>query len=75
VAVPLIAPFGVIALSDYSVFEEGSVSKLAIERYVEDEDSKRIYPESHFADSDRCRSAFRTDVDHDSEVMPIIVPI
>ena len=26
------------------------------------------------ADSERCRSAFRTDVDHDSEVMPISVP-
>jgi hypothetical protein len=26
------------------------------------------------ADSGRCRSAFRTDVDHDSEVMPISVP-
>ena len=26
------------------------------------------------ADSERCRSAFRTDVDHDSEVMPITVP-
>jgi hypothetical protein len=30
----------------------------------------------HFgdADSEGCRSAFRTDVDHDSEVMPISVP-
>jgi integrase/recombinase XerD len=27
-----------------------------------------------FADSGGCRSAFRTDVDHDSEVMPISVP-
>jgi hypothetical protein len=27
------------------------------------------------ADSDRCRSAFQSDVDHDSEVMPISVPI
>jgi hypothetical protein len=27
-----------------------------------------------FADSEGCRSAFRTDVDHDSEVMPISVP-
>ncbi len=26
------------------------------------------------ADSEGCRSAFRTDVDHDSEVMPISVP-
>jgi hypothetical protein len=26
------------------------------------------------ADSERWRSAFRTDVDHDSEVMPISVP-
>ena len=26
------------------------------------------------ADSGVCRSAFRTDVDHDSEVMPISVP-
>jgi hypothetical protein len=26
------------------------------------------------ADSGTCRSAFRTDVDHDSEVMPISVP-
>jgi len=25
-------------------------------------------------DSEACRSAFRTDVDHDSEVMPISVP-
>jgi imidazolonepropionase-like amidohydrolase len=28
----------------------------------------------HVADSEACRSAFRTDVDHDSEVMPISVP-
>jgi hypothetical protein len=27
-----------------------------------------------FADSGGCRSAFRTDVDHRSEVMPISVP-
>jgi hypothetical protein len=27
------------------------------------------------ADSDGCRSAFRTDVDHHSEVMPISIPI
>src|ERR1035437_9125551 len=26
------------------------------------------------ADSEGCRSAFRTDVDHDSEVMPISIP-
>jgi hypothetical protein len=25
-------------------------------------------------DSEACRSAFRTDVDHDSEVMPISIP-
>jgi hypothetical protein len=25
-------------------------------------------------DSEACRSAFRTDVDHDSEVMPIGIP-
>jgi hypothetical protein len=25
-------------------------------------------------DSEGCRSAFRTDVDHDSEVMPISIP-
>jgi hypothetical protein len=30
--------------------------------------------EREFADSEGCRSAFRTDVDHDSEVMPISVP-
>ncbi len=30
--------------------------------------------DSVFADSEGCRSAFRTDVDHDSEVMPISVP-
>jgi len=28
----------------------------------------------HYADSGRWRSAFRADVDHDSEVMPISVP-
>jgi hypothetical protein len=30
--------------------------------------------EAQVADSEGCRSAFRTDADHDSEVMPISVP-
>ena len=34
----------------------------------------QIVLRSKTADSERCRSAFRTDVDHDSEVMPITVP-
>jgi hypothetical protein len=39
---------------------------------------ERIEPKCEFivhdGDSEACRSAFRTDVDHDSEVMPISVP-
>jgi hypothetical protein len=35
---------------------------------------RRVVVVEGFADSGGCRSAFRTDVDHDSEVMPISVP-
>ena len=34
----------------------------------------RTTPGTTGADSEGCRSAFRTDVDHCSEVMPISVP-
>ena len=47
----------------------------SIQRVVLDMDSTEIpvYGQQD-ADSEGCRSAFRTDVDHDSEVMPISVP-
>jgi uncharacterized protein (DUF849 family) len=35
---------------------------------------RSIHVHIRIADSEGCRSAFRTDVDHDSEVMPISVP-
>jgi len=34
----------------------------------------QIAPRNHFAYSEACRSAFRSDVDHHSEVMPISIP-
>jgi hypothetical protein len=48
VAVSLIAPFAAIALSDYTVFEDGSVSEPAIERFAADDDGSPINPEDHF---------------------------
>ena len=48
VAVSLIAPFAAIALSDYTVFEDGSVSEPAIERFAVDDDGSPINPEDHF---------------------------
>jgi transposase-like protein len=41
----------------------------ALERVKTSENVKALA-----ADSEGCRSPFRTDVDHDSEVMPISVP-
>ena len=48
VAASLIAPFAVIALSDYSVFEDGSEGGPAIEPYSQDQDGNEIHPESRF---------------------------
>lgn len=48
VAVSLIAPFAVIALSDYTVFEDGTASDPLIERYVEDRDGTPMNPEEDF---------------------------
>src|ERR1019366_10151679 len=48
VAVSLIAPFAAITLSDYTVFEDGSVSEPAIERLTVDDDGNQIHPEDHF---------------------------
>lgn len=49
VAVSLIAPFAAIALSDYTVFEDGTVSDPVIGRYIEDRDGKPMNPEEeHF---------------------------
>lgn len=48
VAVSLIAPFAAIALSDHTVFEDGSASEPAIERFAVADDGSPINPEDHF---------------------------
>jgi hypothetical protein len=48
VAVSMIAPFAVITLSDYSIFDDGSTCDPAIERYAEDSEGNWIDPEEHF---------------------------
>jgi len=45
-----------------------------IEKPRHGEQPKLPADERTSADSEGCRSAFRTDVDHHSEVMPISVP-
>ena len=42
--------------------------------YADTSDEKVYRALSQRGDSEACRSAFRTDVDHDSEVMPISIP-
>src|SRR5713226_7953346 len=51
VAVSLIAPVAVIALSDYSVYEDGAVAEPAISRYAEDDAGRSIDPESHLREA------------------------
>lgn len=48
VAVSMIAPFAVIALGHYSIFDDGSTSEPDIERYATDSEGNRIDPEAHF---------------------------
>jgi hypothetical protein len=48
VAVSMIAPFAVIALNDYSTFEDGSETEPAIEQCVQGDDGNLVNPEDHF---------------------------
>jgi hypothetical protein len=48
VAVSMIAPFAVISLNDYSTFEDGSKTELAIEQCVQDDDGNLVNREDHF---------------------------
>jgi hypothetical protein len=48
VAVSMIAPFAVIALNNYSTFEDGSSSEPAIEQCAQDDDGNVVNPEEHF---------------------------